>query len=113
VAIDAYLNAEAFARIPDSPLVRHGFGRLLFICVHSSGVLVEVSKDFLEEIESMSSFLFMEIFHYEGKVIRPTIDCFTFGGLVKLFNTDLTALLTDYERIQTMEETQEFFRTSV
>ena len=113
VAIDAYLNAEAFARIPDAPLVRHAFGRLLFICVRSSGVLVEVCKDFVEEIESMSSFLFIEIFHREGKRIRPTIDCFTFGGLVKLVNKDLTALLKDYERIQSMEEDPDFFRTSV
>jgi len=112
VAIDAYLNAETFARIPDAPLVRHAFGRLLFICVRSSGVLVEVCKDFVEEIESMSSFLFIEIFHREGKRIRPTIDCFTFGGLVKLVNKDLTALLKDYERIQSMEEDPDFFRTS-
>ena len=56
------------------------------------------------EIRAMASFVDMEIFFKIGRVVSRTIDCFTFGGIVKLNNTDLPTLLTDYERIREMEK---------
>jgi hypothetical protein len=68
------------------------------------GVLVETNPAYLTEIKSMSSFLFIEIFHTPGKLVKKTIDCFTWAGLVKLFNASETGLARDYDRIRQMED---------
>ena len=56
------------------------------------------------EIRNMSSFVDMEIFFKIGRHVSKTIDCFTFGGIVKLTNPDLKQLVADYDRIREMEK---------
>eukprot|EP01038_Epipyxis_sp_PR26KG_P012303 gene12303-16500_t len=79
-------------------MTRHGYGRMLFFIVYVNGILNTFNPDYYEEITSMSSFVDMEIFLKIGQKITPTVDCFTFGGMLKLFNTDLDSLIGDYER---------------
>lgn len=58
----------------------------------------------LAEIESMPSFVWMELFAAQGQAVRKTIDCFTFGGVVRLLHADQATLLRDYARIREIEE---------
>jgi hypothetical protein len=102
-AIDSYLDKDAFDVMSPAPSQRFSYGRVLFICVNSSGTLESIDPEYTKEIMAMSSIVHLEYFLKIGQEFNPTIDCFTFGGLVKLVNKDLKQLTTDYERIRTME----------
>ena len=82
-----------------------GFGRVLFVVSKGEGTLLEVNHKYIQEIETMPSYLYLEIFHAPGKVIKKTIDCFTWAGLVTLFNENENQLTRDYDRIREMEDT--------
>ena len=103
MALDAYLNPEEFFKYPEAPLKRFGYGRVLFIIVSVEGTVKAINNDSLAELSSLSSYIYHEIFHTIGKQIGKTKDCFGFGGLVKLFNTNLDILVSDYDRIREME----------
>ena len=64
---------------------------------------MEINAAMIEEIRSMASFHDMELFVRVGRKISKTIDCFTFGGIVKMINNDLNQLIADYDRIRVME----------
>jgi hypothetical protein len=102
-AIDCYLDADAFETMPLTPIQRFGFGRVLFIVVNNSGTLSSINSMYTEEILAMSSTVHLEYFLKIGQPFKSTIDCFGFGGLVKLCNKDLKELVKDYERIRSME----------
>jgi hypothetical protein len=102
-AIDCYLDADAFEVMPSAPTQRFAYGRVLFICVNSCGTLGSIDPAFTEEIMSMGSTIHLEYFLKIGQKVIKTIDCFSFGGLVKLVNRDLKQLTADYERIRAME----------
>lgn len=44
------------------------------------------------------------MFAVQGAHVRKTIDCFTFGGVVRLISDDSEALAKDYERIREIEQ---------
>jgi hypothetical protein len=102
-AIDCYLDVDAFETMPLTPTQRYGYGRVLFIVVNSKGTLSEINSSFTEEILGMASTVHLEYFLKVGQSFGNTIDCFTFGGLVKLSNKNLAVLTADYERIRAME----------
>lgn len=95
-----------FSSFPSKqPFSRLGYGRILFIIVKNSrGILESINPNFIEEIKLMKSFRYIEFFLKIGGIIAPTIDCFTFGGLVKLCNSNLDTLISDYDRIRNMED---------
>lgn len=65
--------------------------------------LRSINQTFLDEISAMNSVVGSEIFVKVGQPLLPTVDCFTFGGLVKLFHANLDVLLADNDRIREME----------
>ena len=102
-AIDCYLDIDAFDIMPAAPSQRFSYGRVLFIVVNTFGMLGSIDPSFTEEILAMSSTVHLEYFLKIGQPFIRTIDCFSFGGLVKLVNKDLKQLTADYERIRAME----------
>jgi len=102
--IDCYLRPDAFAKTPDAPMKRFGYGRLLFLIIKVKGRLLCYKPAFLEEIKAMKSFIYLETFLKPQQNVIPTIDCFGFGGIVKLFHVDLAVLSQEYERIREMED---------
>ena len=102
-AIDCYLDVDAFDIMPAVPSQRYGYGRVLFIVVNSCGTLGSIDPKLTEEIMAMSSIVHLEYFLKVGQTFIKTIDCFSFGGLVKLVNRDLKQLTADYDRIRDME----------
>lgn len=85
------------------PVTRNSFGRLLFIIIYDNGIFRGVKEMCQAEVEGLSSFQYMELFIKEGAPVRQTVDCFSFGGIVKLICTDLSVLKADYDRIKELE----------
>jgi len=129
-AVDSYLFPEAFAALPVEvrsflicPLFAHHsnlgsrnaphgvvqvadrrcYGALLFLQSNVCGRLVEINPAYIEEIRAMPSFVHMELFARLGQQLKKTIDCFTFGGIVKLVHAQSEVLEKDYNRIREME----------
>jgi biotin carboxylase len=102
--IDAYLNPERFQTVyAPEPLLRHSYGRILFLIIRDSGILVDIDESLVQEIESLHSFISIEFFIKKNEYIKKTIDCFTFGGVVRLVHDSDEQLNLDYQRIHEME----------
>ena len=71
--------------------------------MQSEGFLRAVDETAVNEIEDMKSFVDMELFVKSGGPVKKTIDCFTFGGSIKLVNENLSQLVEDYNRIRELE----------
>jgi hypothetical protein len=86
------------------PTTRLCYGRMLFLIVYKDGVVGDFNAELLQEIEQMPSLVSMELFCSVGSVVRRTVDCFTFGGVVRMLHADEATLLRDYNRIREIEE---------
>jgi hypothetical protein len=82
---------------------RHSYGRLVFLILYADGVAEDFDAALLAEIEAMPSFVSLELFCNQGAAVRKTVDCFTFGGVVRLLSNDQETILRDYERIREIE----------
>eukprot|EP01039_Chlorochromonas_danica_P007202 gene7202-7968_t len=102
--IDSYLNSAAFNAYPSAPTVLRNYGRMLFLIAFDEGVLKEVDPSLLEEIRRMQSVVGVDLLVKPGTYVYKTIDCFTFGGVIRLVNEDLSQLERDYNRIREMEK---------
>ncbi len=81
----------------------------MFIVIKTEGTLKEINKDFDNEIRSFKSLLTLQYFPKIGSQIRKTIDCFTWGGVVKLFHEEYDVVEKEYSRIREMEDSCNFF----
>jgi hypothetical protein len=107
--VDVYLNGPLFDTLPDVPYQRQGYGKLLFLVNKSEpGILREINVDYIREIESMEAVLGYEIFLTVGNYVSPTIDCFSWGGMVKLFHKNSVIIDQCYNRMRDMEDNQLF-----
>ena len=97
------MNENAFKIAPAEPLTRNSYGRLVFFIVQGEGMLEDIDPDMISEIEHMQSFISMEFFVKKGQYVKKTIDCYTFGGVLRMVHENLNQLLQDYERIREME----------
>ncbi len=86
------------------PVKRRGYGRTLFIVLYEGGELAMMNPAFVQEITDMSSVLEATYFFRAGDKVVPTINCFTWGGIVILYNEVEATLIADYTRIREMEE---------
>ncbi|RYH30000.1 hypothetical protein EON65_06680 [archaeon] len=124
-SIDSYLHSERFEALPFEvqykstlflchqctknfcccyvqPLVKHAEGCILYLIVHREGLFLELDPVMLEEIQQLSSFVKLDLFAKSGTIIKKTIDCFSFGGIVRLVHDDARQLQADYDRIHQM-----------
>lgn len=60
----------------------------------------------------MPSFLGLDLNFKDGQSITPTIDCFTWGGVVRLAHASQTVVDADYTRIEELEKTTLFSVTA-
>lgn len=87
--------------LPDLPVTR-SYGAIVHLVCSTSGILREVNKEALEEIEGMESVLAMEVyprFQVPGERIEPTVDIRTDSGWVHMMNDDPEVFKRDYDRI--------------
>ena len=110
VTLLAYLEPSSFTLIPDNPERRLGhYGRLCFFISYESGVVESVDEATMQDLLSLKSVTYAEIFPQAGTSLRPTIDCLSFGGIVKMINTSLEELVEDYEKLRNIENRQTLF----
>lgn len=76
----------------------------MFLILYKDGLVEDFDTELLTEIQNMPSFVSLEMFAAKGARVRKTIDCFTFGGVVRLINPDTAALVKDYERLREIEQ---------
>jgi biotin carboxylase len=103
VTVDAYLHEAKFHVIPALPTERHGYGMMKFLMSNVEGTLKCWNPAMLDEITKMASFQGMELFLNPGDAVHPTIDCFTWGGVVKLAHADEATIKSNYQRLEEME----------
>ena len=92
MAIDSYGSDAAFSGIPDCPRQRKSWGYLLFFTLFQDGVFREADRNLVEEITSMKSYLYMELFLNPGEKARKTTDCTSWGGVVSMAHADRDTL---------------------
>ncbi|KAJ1463261.1 ATP-grasp domain-containing protein [Pelagophyceae sp. CCMP2097] len=106
-------RAEAFENLPQLPpqkLLKSG--RIKYLLVHHAGTLVEISAAGLAIITSLASYTGHEIFVHVGDRVIPTVDCFSWGGIVKLVHAEESVVAADYAVIEKMcQSTTEFWVT--
>ena len=102
-ALEAYVDAPAFAAHPPTPVAPlRAAGRIKYLLFHRGGALARVNPAALAEICAMASYRGHEVFVKDGSTVAPTIDCFTWGGAVKMANPSEAAMQADYARIEAL-----------
>lgn len=76
---------------------------MLYMVLYEDGVFAQLNEEMVKEIEAMPSFIKMEVFVKPGQFAKRTVDCFTFGGGIRLAHSDINQLNQDYNRIREME----------
>jgi biotin carboxylase len=112
VAVDSYLNGEAFVRYPDEPSEIKASGRIKYLVSHITGKLQCLNDENIKEIASMESFRGKDIFVDPGQIIKPTIDCFTWAGAIQMVHKSEEHMLRDYARIEEIENDNLFILQS-
>jgi len=104
LTIDVNLNPEAWRKVPDVPIARRCFGALKWLISRHDGVLQSYSPANVDEIKSSGSYRGHQVFRDPGEQIKPTVNCFTWAGCVKLANADSDSLEADYARLEELEQ---------
>ena len=101
--VAAYTNAEEYAKLPAQVSTRNAYGRLLFLISYVAGTVQNYNIAALDEIRAFESFIALEMFVDKGSLVRPTKDCLSWGGVVKLAHESDEVLDREYERIRELE----------
>ena len=67
------------------------------------GILSQINASCLAEVKTMKSVLGIELFLKPGSKVVRTMDCFTFGGIVKLFHPCADIMEADFHRLRELE----------
>lgn len=101
LTLDGFLpNSPVFDTVcSPGPPMRVNAGRIKFLLFHRAGTLSEKSVAFetaVATITGLESYRAHEFFVKAGQEVIPTVDCFSWGGVVKLANSSDEKLLEDY-----------------
>lgn len=77
---------------------------LLFLVLYETGIVRDIDNDRIDEIRALSSFVSLELFVQKGSVVRRTVDCFTWAGIVRLISDEKAAIEGDYNTIREIEK---------
>jgi biotin carboxylase len=102
-AVDAYLEEDKFARLPDkypSPFLAEG--QLVDLVSFSSGIVK--STPGFDVLKKLPSCVFFETHVKDGVKVVPTVDLVTDIGCVVMMNSNKKALERDVELIREMEK---------
>jgi hypothetical protein len=105
LTLDGFLpNSTVFDTVcAPGPPMRVAAGRIKFLLFHRSGFLNENEAAFetaLATIKGLESYRAHELFVKPGQEVIPTVDCFSWGGVVKLANPSDEKLFEDYNVIE-------------
>jgi hypothetical protein len=106
--VDAFLEKQEFARMPEKPPSPFkAYGQEVILVSYSRGQ-VQSTPGF-EEIKTLQSFVYLETGVKPGSMVDYTIDLFTGIGSVILMHHDEQILEQDIQRIRDMEKENELF----
>merc|ERR1719230_1005058 len=101
-SIDAYMDATAFAKIPDMPPSPYkAVGQELMLVSFAEGIVK--STPGYDQIKAMDSFVSLETTIEPGTAVERTVDIFSSVGSVILMHHDAEILEKDIEAIRQME----------
>lgn len=100
--LDAYLDGEAFDKLPVAPEELLKDGTCVMLVSREEGTLASVATAMLEDLPSFHKAV---LGHCQiGESFHKTVDLFTSPGQVLLASSDAKQLEADYARIHEMEE---------
>ncbi|EEY59748.1 uncharacterized protein PITG_20994 [Phytophthora infestans T30-4] len=100
-ALDSYLDAEAFERLPDRPKELKSYGCEAMLVSYETGKLAGYPGQ--QEIEELSSTVSTVWYTHVGEELKTTVDMFSTPGSVILVHKDEEQLIYDYGRIRELE----------
>ncbi|KAE8881417.1 hypothetical protein PF005_g11043 [Phytophthora fragariae] len=100
-ALDSYLDAEAFERLPDRPRELKSHGCEAMLVSYETGKLVGYPGQ--QELEELPSTVSTMWFTHAGEELKTTVDMFTTPGSVIMVHEDEEQLNRDYARIRELE----------
>ncbi|CAI5705883.1 hypothetical protein KXD40_009532 [Peronospora effusa] len=100
-ALDSYLNAEAFERLPERPKELKSYGCEAMLVSYETGKLAGYPGK--EELEKLPSTVSTVWFTHIGDELKATVDMFTTPGSVIMVHEDEEQLKRDYARIRELE----------
>jgi len=107
-SVDAYVDKEAFSRLPDkppSPML--ACGQCVDLVSFSQGT-VKATPGY-DLIRSLSSFVYLETHIKPGSKVVPTIDMATDNGALVMMNTNKEALDRDIATVRQLESDNAMF----
>jgi len=105
--LDAYLDADAFDRVPDAPPVLTGKGAIAHIVSYQEGTMIGAPG--LQALQALPSHLGAALCLEEGDQLSKTIDFLTDAGVCLLLNDDPQQLDKDYEAAHELTAKGDFF----
>ncbi|OWZ23398.1 hypothetical protein PHMEG_0001729 [Phytophthora megakarya] len=100
-ALDSYLDAEAFERLPERPKELKSHGCEAMLVSYGTGKLAGYPGQ--EELENLPSTVSTMWFTHIGEELKTTVDMFTTPGSVIMVHKDEKQLNHDYARIRELE----------
>ncbi|KAG6617631.1 Argininosuccinate lyase 2 [Phytophthora cinnamomi] len=100
-ALDSYLDAEAFERLPDRPRELKSHGCEAMLVSYETGKLAGYPGQ--QELENLPSTVSTVWFTHQGEELKTTVDMFTTPGSVIMVHEDEEQLNRDYARIRELE----------
>ncbi|CAI5720303.1 unnamed protein product [Peronospora destructor] len=100
-ALDSYLNAKAFERLPERPKKLKSYGCEAMLVSYETGKLAGYPGK--EEVEKLPSTVSTVWFTHIGDELKATVDMFTTPGSVIMVHRDEDQLKRDYARIRELE----------
>ncbi|KAK1930318.1 Dapdiamide A synthase [Phytophthora citrophthora] len=100
-ALDSYLDAEAFERLPDRPKELKSHGCEAMLVSYETGKLAGYPGQ--EELENLPSTVSTMWFTHAGEELKTTVDMFTTPGSVIMVHEEEEQLNRDYARIRELE----------
>jgi biotin carboxylase len=107
--VDAFLDAEAFDRLPDVPPSPFLAAGQVVMTVSFQEGLIQATPGF-DKIRSLTSFVSLEENVHGGDQLKKTVDLFGVTGMCVLVNSDANILKSDVAAVRKMEAEGSFFQ---
>ncbi|CAK9075130.1 unnamed protein product [Durusdinium trenchii] len=104
--VDAFLDADAFQRLPDVPREFLASGQVSMLVSYHDG---HVESTHFEKVRDLESVVFLEENLHAGRRVEKTIDLFSLIGICVQVHRDPTVLADDVQAIREMEQNGSLF----
>ena len=104
--MDAFLDAEAFDRLPEVPPDFLASGQVSSLISYHDG---QVTSTEFHKVRELPSVVFLEEHLHPGHRVEKTIDLFSLVGMCVMVHSDPSVLADDVQAIRQMEHNGSLF----